>query len=797
MNVPENWLRSFCDPPLAAEELAHLLTMSGLEVESCEPVGPACSGVVVADVLSVDRHPNADQLTVCRVDAGSGPLQVVCGAPNVRAGMKAPLALPGARLPGGLEIKQARMRGIESFGMLCSARELGLSDDHAGLLELPADAETGENVRCTLDLDERVFAVSLTPNRGDCLSVLGVAREVAALTRAALTPPAFTPVSACLAETLPVRIEAPDLCGRFSGRVVRGVNARAATPDWMKLRLERAGQRPISALVDISNYVMLELGRPSHIFDLGKVLGGLVVRWGRAGETVELLNGQTVAVDATLGVIADERGVEALAGVMGGEQTAVSPDTTAIYIEAAFWWPQAIAGRARRLGFTTDAGHRFERGVDFATTADHIEYITRLVREICGGEPGPVDDTVTRLPERKPVRMRVARAQKVIGMPIATDEMADTFARLALPARREGGGADAAFVVSPPPHRFDLETEEDLIEEVARIHGFENIPAHPPRTLARMSAPSETSRSLHAVRERLAACDYHETINFAFVEPDWEADFAGESNPIRLLNPIASQLSVMRSTLIGSLVANVRYNQARKLSRIRVFEIGRVYRRDPQVIDGPLSVAGVAQPIRVGAAAFGACVEEQWGDSTRAVDFYDLKSDLEALYHPAQLKFEAIVHPALHPGRAASVLLEGAEIGSLGELHPRWQQKYDLPQAVVLFEVDAASLERVPLPTPSAPPRFPAVVRDIALLVGSNVAVGRILDAISAERPDIVQDVGLFDLYQGLNLPQGKKSIAFRVVMQHTERALTGSEADAACAALVALLGRRFGASLR
>ena len=792
MIVPERWLRSFCDPPLAAGELAHLLTMSGLEVESCEPVAPAWAGVLVAQVLSVEKHPNADRLTVCKVDTGRGALQVVCGAPNVRAGMKVPLAVVGAKLPG-LEIKAAKMRGVESHGMLCSARELGLSEDHSGLLELPPEAKTGEDARRALDLDERIFTIKLTPNRADCLSVLGVAREVAALTRAPLKVPAFDPVPARTGEKLPVRIEAPDLCGRFSGRVVRNVDARAATPDWMKRRLERAGQRPISALVDISNYVMLELGRPSHIFDLGKVQGGLAVRWGRAGEPVELLNGQTVKVDGSVGVIADDRGVEALAGIMGGEATAVTLDTRAIYIEAAFWWPQAIAGRARRLGFATDAGHRFERGVDFASTVEHIEYLTRLVLEICGGEPGPVDDTVTGLPGRKPVRMRVARAQKVIGMPIAAGEMAEIFARLGLQCAREGED----FLVTPPSYRFDLGIEEDLIEEVARVHGFENIPAHPPHALAKMSAPSEGVRSLHAVRERLAACDYHEAINFSFVEPDWEADFAGEPDPIRLLNPIASQLSVMRSTLIGSLVANVRYNHARKLARVRVFEVGRVYRRDAAAPDGPLAVAGVAQPVRVAAAAFGPALEEQWGARARAVDFYDVKSDLEALYFPRRPRFEAATHPALHPGRSARVLIEDAAVGWVGELHPQWLQKYELPQGVALFELDAASLQQAPLPRPAEPSKFPAVVRDIAILVDAKIAVQQLMDAIAAEKPDVVQEVRLFDLYLGRNLPAGKKSLAFRVVMQDTERTLTDTEADTARDALVALWGRRFGAAIR
>ena len=575
--------------------------------------------------------------------------------------------------------------------------------------------------------------------------------------------------------------------------MVRGVNARAGTPAWMKRRLERAGQRPISALVDISNYVMLELGRPSHIFDRDKVTGGLEVRWGREGETAELLNGQTVAIDGSVGVIADERGVEALAGIMGGEPTAVTLDTRAIYIEAAFWWPQAVAGRSRRFGFTTDAGHRFERGVDFATTVEHIEYITRLVLEICGGEPGPIDDTVALLPERKPVRLRVARAQKVIGMAITAAEMADVFARLSLPARQDGD----VFVVTPPSHRFDLEIEEDLIEEVARVHGFENIPAHPPLAPAKMHSPAETRRSQHALRECLAACDYQETVNFAFVEPDWEADLAANAEPIRLLNPIASQLSVMRSTLLGSLLANVRYNHARKLPRIRIFEIGRCYRRDAGVADGDLSVSGVAQPLRIAGAAFGPALEEQWGAATRAVDFFDLKADVETLCFPRRPRFEPASHPALHPGRSARVLLDGGAIGWIGELHPRWQRKYELPQPVQLFELDATALMTVPLPQASEPSRFPVVIRDIAVTVDAKTTAQQLLDAAQSAKPAIVREVRLFDLYLGPNLQKGRKSLAFRVVMQDTERTLTDAEADVARDALVELWGRRFGASLR
>jgi phenylalanyl-tRNA synthetase beta chain len=592
-----------------------------------------------------------------------------------------------------------------------------------------------------------------------------------------------------------VRISAPEGCGRFAGRVIRNVNAAAPTPAWMRERLERAGQRSISALVDVTNYVMLEMGRPLHVYDLDKLRGAIDVRWGRAGEKVLLLNGQTVDVDPSVLCITDDSGPIGLAGIMGGETTKAETTTKHLFLESAFFFPDAIAGRARRCNFASDASHRFERGVDFDNNAAGIERATQLVLEICGGEPGPAGDLVVRLPERKPVTMRVARAQKVIGMPVLHEEMASVFRRLGFRFDDEG----EAFVVHPPSFRFDLEIEEDLIEEVARVHGFDNIPAHPPRAPAKMHARAEARRSLHAVRDRVAACDYQETVNFAFVEPAWEADFAGEANPVRLLNPIASQASVMRTTLMGSLIANVRANHARKVGRVRVFEVGRVFLRDPAAADGPLAVGGLRQPMRVGGAAFGPALEEQWGEAARAVDFFDVKADVEAICAPRRLRFEAAAHPALHPGRSARVVMEGrtGQVGWLGELHPRWQQKYELPQPVVLFELEADALVDAPLPRPTQPSRFPPVVRDIALLVDAGVAVQALLDAALAEKPAIVQDVTLFDLYQGSKLPSGKKSLAFRVVMQDTERTLTDTEADAARDALVGLWGRRFGAILR
>jgi phenylalanyl-tRNA synthetase beta chain len=797
MQVPERWLRTMVDPPLTTDELAHLLTMSGLEVETVAPVAPAFSKVVVARVLEVARHPNADRLTVCKVDAGEGrPLAIVCGAPNVAVGMNAPLALAGAELPG-MTVKATMVRGVESNGMLLSARELGLSEDHSGLLALPADAPVGRSLREYLELDDKVLTLKLTPNRADCLSVLGVAREVAALARARLTAPEIGPVPPKNDARFPVKISDPAGCGRFAGRVIRNVNAGAPTPEWMKRRLERSGSRPISALVDVTNYVMLELGRPLHVYDLDKLKGGIDVRFGRGGEHVRLLNEQTVEVHEDVLAITDASGPIGLAGIMGGDSTKADLGTRHVFLESAFFFPEAIAGRARRYGFTSDASHRFERGVDFANEVEGIERATALVLEICGGEPGPTVDTVARLPERAPVRMRVARAHKVLGLPVPAEEIADIFQRLAFAFRREGAGPDEAFVVTPPSYRFDIEIEEDLIEEVARVHGFENIPAHPPVAPAVMHAPPESRRSLHDVRAQLAGADYTEVVNFTFVDAEWEQDFAGNATPIRLLNPIASQLAVMRTTLIGGLVANVRYNLNRKLSRVRVFEVGRVFLRDPSLADGDLEVAGVRQPVRVGAIAYGPAFEEQWGARERPVDFFDLKGDVEALFAPRQPRFHRAVHPALHPGRCARVEIDGATAGWIGELHPRWQQKYELPTAPVVFELDAEPLLAVPLPRFTEVSRFPAVIRDLAVLADEGVPAQAMLDALSGARPGLIQAVRLFDLYRGEGVRKGKKSLAFRVVMQDTGRTLTDAEVDAAMADLEQLLTARFGAQRR
>jgi phenylalanyl-tRNA synthetase beta chain len=789
MNVPESWLRSFCDPRLSGRELADKLTMAGIEVEGYEPVGAAFSGVVVGEVLAVERHPNADKLTVCKVKAGRETVQVVCGAPNVRVGMKAPLAKVGAKLPK-MEIKAASLRGVESQGMLCSARELGLSEDHAGLMEV--SGKPGTDVREALGLDDHVMTLKLTPNRADCLSVLGVAREVAAITGTPLKVPAVKPVAKKNADQHPVRISAPEGCGRFAGRVIRGVDASAETPAWMKQRLERAGQRSISALVDVTNYVMLELGRPLHVYDLDKLRGAIDVRWGKKGEKVLLLNEQEVEVDPSVVCIADDSGVIGLGGIMGGESTKADGGTKNVFLESAFFWPDAIQGRARRYNFSSDASHRFERGVDFDNNVDGIERATRLILDICGGEPGPTVDTVARLPKRRPVTMRVARAQKVIGVTVPAKEMASAFKRLGFEASRKKD----SFVVKPPSFRFDLTIEEDLIEEVARLYGFERIAAHPPRVAAQMLPVPEGRRSLHALRERLAASGYREVINFSFVEPGWEADFAGESEPVRLLNPIASHQSVMRTSLVGSLVSKIQDNHARKVPRIRIFEVGRVYLRDPAAPDGPLSVGGLRQPIRIAAAAYGPA-GEHWDAPARAVDFFDVKGDLENLIAPLSARFEGAPHPAFHPGRSARVVIGGAAAGWIGELHPKWLSKYGLPQAPVLFELEAEPLQSLSLPQSRVPSNQPTVVRDIAMLFALDTPVQAIFDAIQAEKPAIVRSAALLSVFRGAGVPSDLKSLAFRVVMQDTERTLTDAEADAARDALVALLGRKFAATIR
>jgi len=803
MQFPESWLREFCNPPLDTAALAELLTMSGMEVEELRPVAPPFTGVVVGHVVSLERHPNADRLNVCQVDAGTGSLlNIVCGAPNVAAGQKVPCALVGARLPPGedgkpFEIKLGKLRGVESQGMLCSARELKLSEDHGGLLILDEAAPVGEDIRKHLSLDDTLFTLKLTPNLGHCLSVFGIAREVSALTGTPLKQPACPPVQVKHRDVLPVKVQAPDLCGRFSGRIVRNVDTKAKTPAWMVDRLARCGQRSVTALVDISNYVMFELGRPSHIFDLDKIHGGLMVRWGRPGEQLKLLNGNTIEVDAAVGVIADDQAVESLAGIMGGDSTSVTDDTRNVYVEAAFWWPQAVAGRSRRFNFTTDAGHRFERGVDPALTVEHIEHITRLIQDICGGEAGPMDDQVTALPERRPVTLRVARAAKVIGMPLTQAQCVSVMERLALPFTQ----AEGTVTVTPPSWRFDLQIEEDLIEEVIRVLGYPTLPSTAPLAPLTARVRSETKRGPHALRHLLAGLDYQETINFSFVEERWELDLAGNAHPIRVLNPIASPLSVMRSSLLGGLVNVLRFNLARKATRVRVFELGRVFMRDASVAAGEVSVAGISQPLRVSGLAYGPADATQWASKERTVDFFDVKGDIESLLAPLPVRFAAAEHPALHPGRSARVEVDGQAVGFVGELHPKWRQSYELPLAPIVFELDASALLQRLQPQFQPIPRQQSAWRDISVIAGEQVSHEALMNSIAAVDPGLIRSAKLYDIYKPAtptaDVGAGERSLTVRLELLDDSATLTDERIEAGVAGVLDTLKARLGVRLR
>ena len=812
MQFPESWLREFCNPSLTTAQLAETLTMGGLEVEEQSPVAPPFTGIVVGQIMAVEQHPNADRLRVCQVNVGQAELlNIVCGAPNARVGIKIPCALVGAALPPGEDgkpfmIKLGKLRGVESQGMLCSANELKLNDSKDGLLELAEDAIIGQDIRAHLNLDDTLLTLKLTPNLAHCLSVYGVARELSALTGAPLKPPSFPSVAVSHQDKLAVKISAADLCGRFSGRVVKGVNFAATTPQWMVDKLARCGQRSVSALVDISNYVMFELGRPSHIFDLDKIHGGLDVRWGKPGETLKLLNGNSVTVDAQVGVIADDQAIESLAGIMGGDATAVSETTQNIYIEAAFWWPKMIAGRSRRFNFSTDAGHRFERGVDPQFTVEHIERITQLVLDICGGTAGPIDDLQPNMPKIEPVNLRVARAAKVIGMPISQAQCVDAFTKLGLPFTTTGD----TITVTPPSYRFDIQIEEDLIEEVVRMVGFNNLPTTPPLAPITAKVRPESQRGPFAVRRALAAMGYQETINFSFVEERWEHELAGNANPIKLLNPIASNMSVMRSSLLGSLVQVLKYNIDRKASRVRIFEVGRVFLRDASVKNTDTTVDGFHQPMRVAGLVYGNLDELQWGRAEQTADYFDVKGEVEALLAPLQATYEPANHPSMHPGRCARVLLDGCEIGFLGEMHPKWVQSYELgkggktAKAPILFELGLDALLQRAVPVAQPVLKTQDVERDIAIVVPEQVTHAEVMAAIdAAELNGFTRFAKLFDIYRprsaASDMSTDEKSLAVRLTFNSQDATLKYDTVDIDLAVAVVLrqLEKEVGGRLR
>ena len=784
MQFSEQWLREYTNPAIDTEALSHLLTMAGLEVEGLDGVGAEFTKVVIAEILSAEKHPDADRLQVLKVNVGAAePLQIVCGASNARVGLKATCALVGAVLPG-FEIKQAKVRGVESFGMMCSEKELGLAAESAGILELPADAPVGQDIREFLGLNDKLFTLKLTPNRSDCLSIVGIAREVAALTGAELALPNAEAVKASIAESKAVSVADKEACAIYSGRLVKGVNAQATTPAWMVRRLERSGLHSISAIVDITNYVLLELGQPMHAFDANKLSGDIQVRWAKPAEEITLLNQQTVKLDKDMLVIADNSGAIAFAGVMGGASTAVSDTTQDIFLESAFFTPDTIAGKGRRFGIGTDSSYRFERGVDYGRTLQALERATALVLEICGGQAGPVTAVNGALPARVPTKLRMAKLNSILGITLEESLVAKLFDQLGFDYDLKAG----TFEVSPPSYRFDIEREEDLIEEIARLHGYDNIPAIAPVADLRMLPDSEGRAARHVFQDALVANDYQEVVTYSFVDESWERDLLANANPIKLKNPIASNLSVMRSSIWGGLLDVLVYNLNRQQTRVRLFEIGATYHHDANNT--------YAETTRISGLAYGDALPEQWGEAARSVDFYDVKADVDRLTL-GRAQYVAATHPALHPGQSAQVMLNGKVIGWIGKLHPKWQQHYELPRGVVLFELDFAALQQRAVPAYSEVSKFPPVRRDMAILVDEKVSAAELLNAMQAERVEFVTEIGLFDVYRGKGISENQKSLAFFVLMQDGQRSLLDADADKAMASLLGVVKKQFGAELR
>ena len=782
MQFSENWLRQFVNPSLDSEALSHALTMAGLEVEEMVPAGVVFTKVVIGEIVEAVKHPDADRLQVCKVNVGNEVLQIVCGAANASVGIKVPCALVGAELPG-ISIKQAKVRGVDSYGMLCSSKELGLAAEATGLLELPNNALVGQDIREYLSLNDNLLTLKLTPNRADCLSILGIARDVAAITGAPINAPKIAPAKLESQRTMSVLVNAPQDCPAYYGRVIEDVNAQAKTPDWMLRNLERSGIRSISAIVDITNYVLLELGQPMHAFDLNKLESNIEVRFAKAGETLKLLNDTEIKLAHDDLVIADNKSAIALAGVMGGEPSSVTSETKDIFLESAFFTPDVIAGKARRLGLSTDSSYRFERGVDFGNTMLALERASALVLEICGGKAGNITQAVTTFPARSKVSLRYARLLSVLGIKISQKDVGKLLTQLGF----EFSENDGTFSVQAPSYRFDIAREEDLIEEIARLHGYDKIPAIAPQASLSMLPVPEALLNKAWVADVLQAHGYQEVVTYSFVDESWERDLMGNASPITLKNPIASNLNVMRSGLWGGLLDALNYNLNRKQDRTMLFEIGASYFADKQSYREETRTAGLC---------YGAFQPEQWSSAARDVDFYDVKTMVDALTR-GQATYRAEVHPALHPGQSARVYLNNKPIGWLGKLHPKWQQHYALVKSTVLFELSLTDLLQTQVPSYKEVSKFLPIRRDIAVVVDANLPVQAIVDAVYKAKIPLLHQIQLFDVYLGKGVPENKKSLAFLVLMQDTHKTLVDIEAEAAMAELLNLLEKQFGASLR
>jgi phenylalanyl-tRNA synthetase beta chain len=791
MKFSENWLRALADPGCDRATLMHRLTMAGLEVEGVEPLGEGLAGVVVGEIIAAERHPNADKLQVCSVSTGSGaPLQIVCGAPNARVGLKAPLATIGAKLPGGIEIKRAKLRDVESFGMLCSTKELALSDESSGLWELPADATTGMALAEFLGLPDASIEIKLTPNRPDCLGLDGLAAEVRALFGMPVAAETIAKTDVQSALTHRIELQDPAGCPRYLGRAIEGIDPNAKTPLWMKERLRRSGLRSISVPVDCSNYMLIELGQPTHAFDFDRLQGGVQVRRARAGEMLKLLDEREVMLDEKFLVIADDARAVAVAGVMGGWDTRVTDETRNVFLECAFFAPAAVQGRARRLGLHTDASHRFERGVDPGLQRRGLERLTELIIGIAGGKPGPIVEAVheASLPVRPEVVLRRARLERVLGIQLDDGAVGGMLAALGMQVE----AVDAGWRVRAPSKRFDIEIEEDLIEEVARIHGYDNVPVNIPRGELALRLEPEARVRTADLRQVLLARGYAEALHFSFVAADTLAAWQIAEGAVLLSNPLSADLGAMRTSLLPGLVEALKRNQARQQPRVRLFEIGKAFHAGDPPVETP-RLAGVAT---------GAARAEQWGEARRAIDFFDIKGDLEQVLQLAGIgatfAFEPVRDvPFLHGGRSAAVLRDGRRIGYIGCLDPRLAKALDVDGDVYVFEVDLDGVLQRSVPRAGELSRFPSVRRDLALVVDQRVSFAQIQVCAQGVLGDLLKECFLFDEFIGASLPSGTRSLAMGLILQDSSRTLTDSDVDAGVQAVVAALGENTGARLR
>ncbi len=782
MQFSENWLRSYVNTSLDSDALNHVMIMAGLDVDDSHPLGASFSHVVVGEIVSIKKHPDADRLQVCGVNIGDKTLQIVCGASNARQGIKVACALVGAKLPA-IDIKEAKVRGVESFGMLCSLKELGLAEEVEGILELSHDLKNGTDLRVALDLNDQITTLKLTPNRSDCLSVWGVAREVAAISASSLSPITYEVNPIKQSEKKNVHIEEKTACPRYCGRIIKNVDNTKTLPDWIISRLERSNIKSISPIVDITNYVLLEIGQPLHAFDHNQLQGDVIVRFAKSEEPIHLLNDTKIKLSKKDLVIADNSGAIAFAGVMGGMSSSVTVRTQSIFLESAFFDPIIIAGSARAYNLSTDSSYRFERGVDFANTRLALERASSLIIEYCGGEAGEITEVVNALPKRNEIHLRLKKLNAILGIEVPSQDVERIFHQLGFEVSKTIEG----FKVTPPSYRFDIAIEEDLIEEVVRLYGYDKIPSHHPVSHQAMLPSSGASQ--RDLKEILISRGFYEVVTYSFIEDEIEKLFHGNSNPIQLKNPIASQMSTMRSSLWGSHLEVLTYNLNRQVSRLNIFEIAQIFQGAKKDFIETEVISGLS---------YGSFMPEQWSDKIRDIDFYDMKAHVEGLTSkPLTFKRSDKTPLALHPGQSAEVFLEGQSIGWVGKLHPKWQQHFSLPKAPLIFELKIEILLQDKAFQYEDISKFLPVRRDIAIVVDASVEVDSILDAVYKAKIPCLNRIALFDLYQGKGIAENKKSVAFLILMQDTSKTLVDSEADFSVSKIVELLEKQFGATLR